>query len=119
LGTPSYGVTLPAYPFSLPVIFRGGLSSAVIDNDMHKLIVSGDVITISDSPEQAAFGLDYKWNDLLSFRAGYHFNNNQMGLSGGMGLNYLSGDFTGTFEYSASNTVSLGIIHRLNVILDF
>jgi len=119
IGTPNYGVILPAYPFSLPVIFRGGLSSAIVETDMHKLIISGDVITISDSPEQAAFGFDYKWNDLLSLRAGYHFNNSQMGLSGGMGINYISGDFAGTFEYAASNTVSLGIMHRLNVILDF
>lgn len=119
IGTPNYGIILPAYPFSLPVIFRGGLSSAVIDNDMHRLIVSGDVITISDSPEQAALGFDYEWNEIISFRAGYHFNNSQMGFSGGMGLKYISGDFNGNFEYSASNTVSMGLIHRLNLILDF
>ena len=117
--TPNSGVIIPAYPFSLPVIFRGGLSSEIIDTDMHSLLVSADIITISDSPEQAALGFDYTWNDIISFRGGYHFNNYQMNLSGGMGVKYLSGDFNGTFEYAASNTTSLGIIHRLNVIMDF
>ena len=119
LGIPNCGINLPAYPFSLPVIFRGGLSSEVWNDETNKLLVSGDVITISDSPEQFALGAEYTWNEILSLRSGYYFNNDQMNLSGGLGLKYLSGDFDGTLEYSASNTTSFGIIHRLNVLLDF
>lgn len=119
LGTPNFSVLLPAYPFSLPVIFRGGISSAIIDNEEHNLILSGDVITISDSPEQGAIGFDYTWHDIISFRGGYMFNNFQMGLSGGIGVNYVSSDFNGRFEYAAQNTVSLGVIHRINFVLDF
>lgn len=119
LGTPNYGIIIPAYPFSLPVIFRGGISSEVWANDRNSLLLSGDIITISDAPEQFALGMDYTWNEILSIRGGYYFNNDQINLSGGVGLTYLSGGFDGTFEYSASNTASFGIIHRLNILMDF
>jgi len=119
LGTPNYGVILPAYPFSLPVIFRGGISSEVWNDDRNSLLLSADIITISDAPEQFALGMDYTWNEMLSIRGGYYFNNDQINFSGGIGLTYLSGGFDGTLEYSASNSVSFGIIHIMNVLLDF
>ncbi|MDC1069004.1 PorV/PorQ family protein [Candidatus Kapabacteria bacterium] len=112
-------VVVPAWPFSLPLIFRAGLSKDIIDSEKHYLLASADFVTMSDAPEQFALGAEYTWNDILSLRGGYYYGNDQLGLSGGAGIKYLSGDFDGTLEYSANPTNNFGFIHRLNVIMDF
>lgn len=110
---------VPSWPFSLPLIFRAGLSKDIIDSEEHFLLASADFVTMSDAPEQFAFGAEYVWNEILSLRGGYYYGNEQLGLSFGAGINYLSGAFDGTLEYSGNPTNNFGFIHRLNLILDF
>lgn len=106
---------LSSYPFALPLIFRAGVSSEVIASGDHSLLVAGDFITMSDVPEQFVFGTEYTWKEFLSFRGGYHFNHDQNGISGGVGLNYVGGGFNGTVDYSINPTADLGIINRISV----
>lgn len=107
--------TLDSYPYSLPLIFRAGISSDVYTDDISNVLVAADFITMSDVPEQFAIGAEYTWKNFLSFRGGYHFGHDQEGLSGGVGINYIGGDFNGTVDYSITPTTDLGIINRISV----
>ncbi|MEI6091465.1 MAG: PorV/PorQ family protein [bacterium] len=108
-----------SYTFDVPLMFRASISSEIINSDGNYLLVAGDFLTASDSKEQFMLGAEYTWNDLLSLRAGYRFNHDQFGFSGGIGLKYMSGSFGGRLDYSISPTYSLGLINRLSVALNF
>jgi hypothetical protein len=43
----------------------------------------------------------------------------QFGLSGGVGLRYVSEDFSGRIDYSLSPTVNLGLINRVSIAMRF
>jgi hypothetical protein len=106
-----------AYPFELPLIFRAGVSSNLIETEDQNLLASFDFISTSDVSEQFALGLEYKMFDILSLRGGYIFGQNQFGLAGGIGLNYLSGGLESSIDYSVNPTSSFGLVHRISVIV--
>lgn len=101
--------------YSLPLIFRAGLSSEVWKVEDHKLIVAGDFITLSDTPEHFALGAEYIFKDFLALRAGYQFGTDVFGLSGGVGLKYFAGGFEGEFDYSITPTKNIGLVNRLSI----
>ncbi len=111
--------TYLAYPFNLPIAFRAGVSSEIIETDEHKLLAAADFVTLTDVPEQFMVGAEYVWNDLLSIRGGYTFGQNQLGVSGGVGLKYFGGAFGGSIDYSINPTVNLGLVNRLTIALTF
>lgn len=108
-----------AYPFNLPITFRAGISTDIINQGEHKLLAAADFVTLTDVPEQFSVGAEYVWNDFLSFRAGYVFGQNQLGLGGGIGLKYFGGAFGGSLDYSINPTVNLGLVNRITVGLNF
>jgi hypothetical protein len=81
----------------------------------HRWLLALDFETLSDVPEQFAIGTEYTWNDLLSLRAGYRFNQSVFGLSGGIGLRYIGSGFDGMLDYSIQPTTTLGIVNRFSV----
>jgi hypothetical protein len=102
-------------PFSLPLIFRAGISADVIEMDEHKLLASFDFLTLSDTPEQFSFGVEYTWNELLSLRGGYILGHDQFNIAGGVGFNYFTGNFMGQLDYSISPTSNIGLVHRIGL----
>jgi len=108
-----------ANPFSLPLIFTIGASSEIYHSDEHSVLVAADFISHSDVPEEFALGAEYTWNDIISFRSGYIFGQDQQGFSAGIGLKYISGGFGGVIDYSISPTLNLGLVNRLSVNLNF
>ena len=106
-----------SYPYQMPIVFRASISSEIIKQEEHNLIAVLDFNTLSDAGEQFALGAEYTWNGLLSFRGGYIFGKDQMGIAGGVGLNYMSGYFDGRFDYSINPTTDLGLIHRIGLDL--
>ncbi|GAB5466607.1 MAG: hypothetical protein Kapaf2KO_20430 [Candidatus Kapaibacteriales bacterium] len=108
-------IQLASFPFSMPLTFRAGIGGDIYDQDEHLLRAEFDFITYSDSPEQAAIGAEYVWNDILAARAGYLFNNDQFGLSWGAGFIYKTGDFDGSIDYGMDLTANLGLVHRINL----
>jgi hypothetical protein len=102
-------------PFALPLIFRAGIAADIVEMDEHKLIGSFDFLTLSDTPEQFALGLEYTWNDLLSVRGGYLLGHDQFNLAGGVGINYFTGSFMGQLDYSISPTSDIGLVHRIGI----
>ncbi len=110
-----WDVTFLANPYTMPLIFRAGISSEVINMEEHKLIVAGDFVTLSDTPEQFAIGAEYTWNDLVSFRGGYRFGQDQLGFSGGIGFSYLTGGVKGQIDYSITPTADIGLVNRISI----
>lgn len=108
-----------AYKFSLPLMFRVGFGKEIFKDDMNKLDAAFDFVASSDSPEQYIFGAEYSWNDFVFVRGGYLIGHDELGVAGGLGLNYSSGGFIGTLDYSINPTADIGLINRFTVGLDF
>jgi hypothetical protein len=108
-----------AYKFSMPLTFRLGFGKEILKDDMNKLEAEFDFVASSDSPEQYVFGAEYSWNDFVFVRGGYLIGHDQLGLAGGLGLNYSSGGFAGSIDYSINPTADIGLINRFTVGLDF
>ncbi len=106
-----------ASAYSIPIIFRAGLSSDIIDEETNKLSASCEFTTLSDTKEQFAFGVEYTWNKMVVVRGGYRFGLDQMGLAGGLGLTYPGGGFNGSLDYSITPTKNLGLVNRVSINL--
>lgn len=104
-----------SYQHSLPIIFRAGISGEVYKDAEHKVDAALDFTTLSDTPEQFAIGAEYTWKDLFIVRAGYRFGQDQFGISGGVGVKYLTDAFMGKLDYSISPTFDIGYVNRLTV----
>ena len=87
--------------FQLPLVFNLGISMDVMDffEDLpiaQSLIVSFDASHYRSHPEQVKLGLDYTLMHVLSLRTGYISNNDESGLSFGVGVH----QFGIAFDYS-------------------
>jgi hypothetical protein len=104
-----------ASSYSLPLIFRAGISTEVWKAQDHRVVAAADFITLSDTPEHYALGAEYTFKDFLALRAGYQFGTDIFGLSGGIGLKYFAGGFEGEFDYSITPTKNIGLVNRLSI----
>lgn len=104
-----------ASSYNLPLIFRAGVSSEIWKTEEHKVITALDFITLSDTPEHFAIGAEYTFKDLVSLRAGYLLGTDVFGLSGGAGIKYFAGGFSGEIDYSITPTTHIGLVNRLSV----
>jgi len=108
-----------SFSYSLPLIFRAGLSSELYKDEEHSVLGAFDFTTYSDVPEQFSIGAEYVWNDLVSLRGGYVIGQDQLGLAGGFGIKYDGGVFGGRLDYSINPTKSLGLVNRITIGLNF
>ncbi len=106
---------------SLPLIFRAGLSSNVLEGDaMNSLLVASEFSTASDRGEYVSLGAEYTWNNLVSARAGYQFGaSDAYGISGGVGLKYETGSFYGQLDYSIRPHSTLGLVNQITAAVRF
>jgi len=110
---------LMGYDYNLPLAFRAGMKSEVWNIEDQRLTMAFDFLTQSDSREQVALGGEYLWKDILAIRAGYIYGHDNLGFVGGIGVNYISGDFNGGLDFSINPTANIGIINRLSLVLGF
>lgn len=112
---------LATNPFPIPLTFRIGAATDIFQGTVEDQImnVALDFAAHSDGPETFNLGAEYLWNNLLALRAGYAFNQDQLGLGAGIGLRYKSEDFNGNVDYAINPTSSLGLIHRISIAAMF
>ena len=77
--------------FQLPLMFRLGISMNVLDMwDVNatdqSLLVSVDATHPRDYREQLNAGVEYTFMQVFSLRGGYMFDNDESGLTGGLGI---------------------------------
>jgi len=103
--------------FPIPLSFRIGAATDIFQGKVEdqKLNVAIDFATHSDGPETFNLGGEYLWNDLVAVRAGYAFNEDQLGLGAGVGFRYKSEDFNGNIDYAINTTKNFGAIHRFSI----
>lgn len=101
--------------YSLPVMFRFGITYNLIEADQNKLIVAVDMVHPNNNLEQYNFGLEYGFNRMFFVRGGYQFNTDLAGLCLGLGINYdLSKDLGLQLDYAYSDLGVLSDIHRFS-----
>lgn len=102
--------------FQLPLTFKLGISMNAMDvllpdQNMHSLLVSIDAVHNRDYPEQINLGMEYTFNQLISLRGGYMFNNDEHGITGGIGIQ----KFGLAFDYGYTPFGVFKDVHRLSV----
>ena len=104
----------------MPLVFRAGLASEVYKDEDHAVLAAFDFTTLSDTPEQFSIGGEYTFRNLICLRAGYLFNQDQFGLSGGIGFKYDAGSgIKAGVDYSSNPTGDIGLVNRLSVRIGF
>ena len=87
----SQEVKYAAEGFQAPLVFTIGISMNVLDiidvNPLdHVLTMSIDASHFRDHPEQLRIGVEYRVMNILSLRGGYITNNDESGISYGVGV---------------------------------
>jgi hypothetical protein len=118
-GNQAPDVQLEGGEHTLPLTFRAGLATNVLEGDEENaLLINTEFSTAADRPEYIGLGAEYTWNDLISVRAGYHFGSDEaFGPSGGLGINYATGSFAGRIDYAIRPHTNLGLTNYVTASL--
>lgn len=100
--------------FQAPLVFSLGISMDLMDlinedTATQSLYLSIDASHYRDHPEQVKIGLDYKLLNVLSLRSGYVTNNDESGLSFGIGVS----QFGVAFDYAHTAFGVFDKVHRM------
>jgi hypothetical protein len=102
-------------PFQLPLTFKIGISIDAFDvfmekHDDHKFLVTVDAVHPRDYTEQVNLGVEYGFMDMVYLRGGYMFNNDEHGITGGIGVKKLG--FAVDYGYTPFGVFDK--VHRLS-----
>ena len=116
-GATPIATQLKTTDFPIPLTFRIGMATDAFQGkqENQKLNVALDFSTHSDGPEAFNLGGEYIYNDMFALRAGYAFNQDELGLGAGAGFHYKTEDFSGSLDYALNTTKNFGLIHRISV----
>jgi hypothetical protein len=106
-----------AYP--LPTAFTFGLGMNVIDGDVHKLLFTAAGVKPNEGEPLAQAGLEWNFDNTFSLRVGRRFNYSAATYSfgGGVNLNVIGNGIRA--DYSYSNYLTLGTVHRFGLGISF
>ena len=113
--------------WEIPTNFRVGIGwdilnkydAAWISNE-HKMTVALDANHPNDALENIAVGMEYTWRQLISFRTGYHYNDDVRRFVVGMGLNWaVSNSMVIGIDYAYADLIKLGDVHSFSIKLGF
>ena len=109
--------------FDLPLIFRFGISADVIKGESSRLTIGVDAIHPNDNTEYLNTGLEYAWNEIIHFRAGFNSlfeKDSEKGLTLGFGLNYRIFDLVkAKVDYAYQDFGRLKSVHYISVGITF
>jgi hypothetical protein len=102
--------------FQLPLVFNLGISMNLMDflGEVpldQSLVLCLDASHYRSHPEQIKVGVDYRFMNALSLRGGYVSNNDESGLSFGMGVSY----FGVTIDYAQTPFGVFDKVQRMTV----
>jgi hypothetical protein len=101
--------------YSLPVLFRFGISLNIIEDETNLLTTAVDMVHPNNNLEQYNFGLEYGFKRMFFVRGGYQFNMDEAGISLGLGIKYgLTDDLGLQLDYAYSDLGVLSDIHRFS-----
>ena len=108
--------------FELPLTFTLGVAMDVMDflgEHRDPLVVSVDAQHPRDYTERVNIGAEYTWMNMLSARAGYKFNHDVEGLTGGFGVKYKAGMVGLEIGYAYSDCEFFDAVNRVTIGISF
>jgi hypothetical protein len=121
-GNPETEARLNTEEWSLPLVYRMGImldimgpESEILPNPVHRLTWSLDANDPLDHFLRFNTGVEYAFRELLSFRAGYHFNYDQAGFSAGVGLDLDLNSLPLNIDYAIVNYGLLGFVNQVSI----
>ena len=101
--------------YSLPVLFRIGISIDVIADAQNKLLAAVDMVHPNNNLEQYNIGLEYGFQQMFFLRGGYKLQIDEGGLTLGLGVKYpVNQDMAVQLDYSYNDFGVLSDIHRIS-----
>lgn len=108
--------------FQLPLTFTIGFAMDVLDlmgEHNNSLLVSFDALHPRDYTERIHFGGEYLFMDMFALRAGYKFNYDEEGLTGGVGFKVNVGGLGVNVGYAYSDFGVFDAVNRFSIGLSF
>jgi hypothetical protein len=108
--------------YSLPVLFRVGMSLPVKFNSRHQLLLAVDAFHPNDNTESMSAGAEWSFLNAFSIRGGYQNifqEDSEVGLTAGAGLHYDFEGFTFHFDYGWADHGRLENTQRFSLGLTF
>lgn len=115
--------SLDTQAWPLPLIFRVGISSRLMQVGSHKLVMAADAIQPNNQHPYSNVGFEYSWLGMVFLRAGLpelSLADSEKGLTLGGGVRYRSGDnFVLILDYVSRDMGLLGSIEGYTLALQF
>ncbi len=109
--------------FPLPLTFKIGLASDILDIEDHKFTLAADIMHPNDNDEYVNLGAEYQMFNILSLRGGYKslfLDNSEEGLTLGFGLKYDIADNLGVyFDYAYQDVKVFGNAQHFSLGINF
>ena len=103
-------------PWPLPLLMRAGIQREFVIGTSHSFIVAADVFYPQDNYESVNAGIEYGYRKMFYLRAGYRgffLENNEGGLSAGVGYTYRSDNLSLGIDVAYAD---YGILNNINII---
>ena len=107
--------------FRTPLLFRVGASDKLFENEIHRMLISVELVHPTDANEWINAGVEYCFMNILALRGGYQINDMEQKLTTGFGLQVPKiGRFGTTFDYAyVSFGEIFGATHRFTIGFTF
>lgn len=108
--------------FSVPVLFRVGLSYPRRTGEEGRLLFAVDAFHPNDNTEYVCLGAEWEWKETLAFRAGYQDlfkEDSEVGTTLGLGFRNGIDDYRFSFDYGWADYGRLVDTHRVTFGLAF
>jgi hypothetical protein len=109
------------YSFEAPLTFRIGVQFRMLPlfgatSENHNFLLLADAVHPRDSGEHLDVGAEYTFQGLISLRGGYKFNYSELGITGGIGVNYdVMKGLNVRVNYSYGSFGIWSAVHRFSV----
>ncbi|RMG69204.1 MAG: hypothetical protein D6715_00250 [Calditrichaeota bacterium] len=108
--------------FDMPLLFRVGISYELVKNETHQLLLAADALHPNDNDESMNLGGEYRFQDLISLRAGYRalfLQDSEEGFTVGAGLNTRLGSLSFRLDYAYEDFGRLNNVQKFTILLGF
>ena len=108
--------------FSLPVLFRVGMSLPYKFHSNHQILLAVDAFHPNDNTESMSLGAEWSFLNAFALRGGYQnlfLKDSEVGLTAGAGLHYDFQGFVFKFDYSWADYGRLENAQRFSLGLTF
>lgn len=93
-----------------------GANALLASSEDSRVVVAFDLFQPNDYTQQAHAGVEYEFDGIVAFRAGYKFNYDADGLTAGVGVNQTLSGIHLSVDYSyGSLAYNLGSVQRISI----